>query len=774
MIRDDGRVLEKRLAQLRQRLRRLYLGFGAATLLIIIGFTALISFGADYLLDLPRGVRLVLLATTVATLVFLTIRRLVYPLRRPLTDDDLALLLENAHPELQARLISAIQLSRHADDRSWNESRALIDSVVAEGRQLAEGLDLRRVVDPKPVQRRAGVATVLILSAAGVLAANAELAGIWWQRFLGSEIRWPQKTFLRLVLPTDDPAIFVDEADGETRIRVARGGSLPVKVEVEGTIPETVELVQQLIALESDGERIGLDRRIPMQRRGEREFQIRFRDLIDSFYFHIEGGDDNDADPRVRVDVIMPPEIDQIQVDYLFPAYTGLPNKTEYQGNIDAPIGTIVTITARTTLPLEQATFLIDGQDVGNMELVEDRLVRRQLEVIGTAQYSFQLQGQNQLRNQKPGVYAIRAIKDQKPSLRLYSPSRVQIDATPSAVVPIRALIQDDYGIAGVSLRYRLSGAEADQEYSLVPPQLVGETGSSRLAAYYPLEIGQLQLPDEAGVARPLAEGDTLEYFLVASDFQATSAGDPIPNEGETQRYHVDVVSPGELIRRINERQVRLKEMTRSLRGLQQETYQEFEALRGLFADGSELQPADQSRAVRIEIDQNRVTNDALALSQELAGLFQTYLFNRLEPGYQIDKLIGLVDELAREGGYLESYEPELFSEVVAIYASGQLGELEMTGKVLGLVQLAQDVATQLSPDAYQALARGRKSPEASAMSEEFNLAADRQKAVLATLETLLTKMEEWEDYQEVLQLTRELLDLQRQLNERTIQELNK
>ncbi|MEQ8764917.1 MAG: DUF4175 family protein [Planctomycetota bacterium] len=772
MNRDDGRVLETRLAQLRQRLRRLYWGYGVATLVILVSLITIVSFGADYLLDLPQGVRLVFLVAALSAIAITVIRRLAYPLRKPLTDDELALLLEKTHPELQARLISAVQLARHHGE--WNESKALIEAVVAEGRQLADGVDLGRVLDARPVQRRTGIAAALILGAAGLLAFNSDLAGIWWQRFLGSSIRWPQKTFLRLILPEDDPSLFVERRDGEINIRVARGGALPLNVEVEGVIPESVDLVQQLITESGDDEpRLGLEKRLPMQRRGEREFQLRFRDLIDSFVFHIEGGDDTDGE-RVRVDVIMPPEIEDIQVAYDYPDYTGLENQTLDQGNIDAPIGTRVTITARSTLPLEEATFVVDGQPVGPMKLIDDEQVQYRMPIVGTAQYSFQLRGQNRLSNQKPGVYAIRAIKDQKPAVRLYSPSRVQIDATPNAVVPLRAAVQDDYGVADIELHYRLMGASDPRVTPLTDAYVVGNFGDKRLVVFYPFEISQLELVDDTGATRTVLEGDTLEYSLEAHDYQSTADGQPIPNLGETQSYHIDIVSASELIRRISERQVRLKEMTKNLRRLQESTFEEFEALRGIFADGGDLQPADQSRLVRIEIDQNRVTNDALALTQELASLFQTYLFNRIEASHQIDKLIGVIDELARSGEYLESYEPELYREIVTIYASGQLGDLDITGKVLGLVQLSQHVAIELSPAAYRDLAEGRKSPDASVMTEAFSRASEKQKAVLDTLDVLLTKMEEWEDYQEVLQLARELEDLQRQIHERTRKEFNK
>ena len=126
---DRLRPVSDRLAGLRSRLRRLYLLDGASrVILAILGFM-LVTFLADWSLDLPGPLRLVVLAGGVGLTAWMVTRRVALPLSVALTDDDLALLVERSHPELEDRLVSAIQLARgpESPDRSPELVSAVVD-----------------------------------------------------------------------------------------------------------------------------------------------------------------------------------------------------------------------------------------------------------------------------------------------------------------------------------------------------------------------------------------------------------------------------------------------------------------------------------------------------------------------------------------------------------------------------------------------------------------------------------------------------------------------
>src|SRR5688500_7743097 len=97
----------------RRRVKRLVLIDGLSRTMLVAFACAVAMFLIDYFLPkVPFEVRLTLLGASVATVAWAVWRFIVYPLGVRLTDDDIALCVEKQYPDLNDRLISAIQLSR--------------------------------------------------------------------------------------------------------------------------------------------------------------------------------------------------------------------------------------------------------------------------------------------------------------------------------------------------------------------------------------------------------------------------------------------------------------------------------------------------------------------------------------------------------------------------------------------------------------------------------------------------------------------------------------
>ena len=77
---------------------------------------------------------------------------------------------------------------------------------------------------------------------------------------------------------------------------------------------------------------------------------------------------------------------------------------------------------------------------------------------------------------------------------------------------------------------------------------------------------------------------------------------------------------------------------------------------------------------------------------------------------------------------------------------------------------MALELSEDLSPDAHKALTAARQSPGLSA----FQAAQAVQIRVEDMLDRLLDRMDEWEDYQEVLSLVKTLIQDQQSLRART------
>jgi len=172
--------LERKIGQLRTKLRAYYAGDGTGRLVAFVSAFALASFACDYLFHLPIGVRAVLLAGFFTGAAAVVWRQLVRPLGTSMSDDDMVLFYESAYPDSKHRLISALQLRRAVDAPDYPFSRQLTNTVIEEGERYAEQLDSSRLGATPEMRKR--IATGGGLAAVVFLAAFA--AGLASVRFL--------------------------------------------------------------------------------------------------------------------------------------------------------------------------------------------------------------------------------------------------------------------------------------------------------------------------------------------------------------------------------------------------------------------------------------------------------------------------------------------------------------------------------------------------------------------------------------------------------------
>ena len=120
------------LGYLRRRIRRASLFSGLVWIGFIISIGLLISFGLDYSLRLPLPVRQLFMVAAWVALAILFARRILAPLSRKLRDSELAMIVEEAHPELNQSLVTVVELCGRESEGARNVSREMLDSVVEE------------------------------------------------------------------------------------------------------------------------------------------------------------------------------------------------------------------------------------------------------------------------------------------------------------------------------------------------------------------------------------------------------------------------------------------------------------------------------------------------------------------------------------------------------------------------------------------------------------------------------------------------------------------
>ena len=109
-------------------------------------------------------------------------------------------------------------------------------------------------------------------------------------------------------------------------------------------------------------------------------------------------------------------------------------------------------------------------------------------------------------------------------------------------------------------------------------------------------------------------------------------------------------------------------------------------------------------------------------------------------------------------------FAPQPWRELALDSAANRFGRLDLIGRLLDMTGVALTVQQDDSPAAWERLSEARTDPGPEVLQQ----ALDAQDRVLAGLDELLGRMEEWEDFQEVLVLVQSLIEEQQGLRSRT------
>lgn len=756
-------TLIRQLENQRSRLKKLLLGYGVAQLLMRALILCAALFILDYLMEPPREFRIALTVLALGYLGYVTFRYLVHPLSRRITCAEIAAAVEHKFPELDGALVSAYQFQTMDRANLGDVSTPLLDAAIDAGSKKADQLRWETLFDTRIIRKLALIAATLVILTGGYAFMQPDLTKIWLNRMMGAGVHWPRSTTLliRLEGMGENAKLLTDPNPyGPQAVLMARGMSLPIRVEVEGRDPESVTVI-------SEGDSAG---RILSQttRRNNGEFWYRFRNVRENMRFWVRGGDDQGAGREVHVEVIVTPQVQSVNSEYTFPEYLGMATETRDSTQIEGPEGTMVD--ACFTLSKPVVTASLELRTMGNPQTAtlkpdpEDPLKyhhRFQLEESGS--YRLDLVDENGFSNVDAPLHPLIVKKDGEPRVKLYTPGRSETDICPEGIVLFRAAAEDDYGVTGMSLNYRSAGNETWEVHPFSDEEIDAPFGSKMITAGHVMDLNLSTFQVKETVRR-LDPGDVVLYTIAARD------GRPVDEEArtETGQNLLNIVSANEKIRILTELQIRLKEEYASLRDVQAERLKKTEAA---LEDLEETRLSEQE-LVSFEIDQNRLTQRYNEALKELAHVFDGYLFNRIDRTSAASALLERAVALHLASDVLVTFDASLYARLVEIHKNGEIGELDLLERLLVMIDLAHILSERLSPDASQYLSKALVAVSESDVPALLGQNAEAQRMILETLDLLLLKMDEWEDYQELLQHFRDVIDYQHNLNIMTREEL--
>lgn len=767
-----GQELERRLQAALGRLRNLYAINGFAQLLLRLPILIVLLFALDFSLILPATVRIVLVVLALCYFLYSAWRYLVYPLTRRISVEDMALKMENRNPDLDGRLITAIQLSALSSDQLMNRSPDLMRATLDEARRTAAAAPWDRLFNTRRT-KRTGFGAALVAAVLLVFCIwQPGLASVGLSRMIGGSSEWPRKTTLLVILETDAAsgegafsrsagAQFMIKGERDPRgiqqVVVAEGGTLPLRIEVEGRDPGEVEVIH-------DPEEGGAYTSQAV-RRGKNDYRFRVRDIRGPMTIRVRGGDDTGSGREVEVSVSPLPDVRSTRVHYRYPDYLGLEEEKRDSAEIEAPGGTSVEIDFTLTRPAGKASIrVITGADQTVSDLAprgdNPLVLTHAMTVSSSGKYRVELSNDEGFRTLDLPMHVIICKSDQKPRIKLFYPLRKQRDVTPEAVIPFVAVAEDDYGVARMGFHSKLAGSKEEEAFDFDEEEADSPIGSKRLVVRHFLDLTNKDFV-VAGGQRGLVARDSLIYSLFAEDTR------PERDDGhvETGSRVIEVVTPGEKIRLLTERQIRLREKIKTLTAQQEEKRAAVQAVLSDVKEGAEVR---ERALISLQVGQNQLTSEYVKSSREFAAIFDEYLFNRIDGTSGAETLLRKALAVWKSAPPAESFNPALYRSLVESASKGDCGEMEVMPRLLAMMELAFSVSGDLSPLASESLAGTVIAVRQEERERQLRDAAAVQSQILETLGLLLERMAEWEDFQELLQMWRDLVDDQDRLNSRT------
>lgn len=728
-----------------------------------------LAYTADRWLHLPAPIRLFHGLVFVGLPLALITTQLVRILRRIPNREGVALMLERRLPGTEARLVSALQLAPLASDPVRG---SVVRRVQREAEDLADRVDPSVMFDSRGPRRRFGVGVAIVGTVAGLLSIERAESGIFFQRMLGRDVAWPRSTTLFVEIASMAEGVQVEQGppDGpaELRVRLARGSDLEVIVRAEGVVPDSIEL-------EFEG---GLREDVPGG--GRATFRTLLQSLQADTAFRVTGGDDRRGVPRVSVTVLQPPDVAAVAFVVDPPAYSGLPRRVVTTPEVEVLAGSRVSVhvepdpadargIARTfpdareipLLPLAWPTSsaVADAAATDGPLAAPRAALGFELVATESSRFRFELVDNTGLGNPDPGLFGVVVQPDRRPELTLLAPGQATVEVVSGGVVPVRLRIGDDYGVARASYLVRDARDEGESLLSGDLP-LRAVAGALPLPNGSPREVvGRVRLEvDALGLGQPLSLGQAFMLTLVAVDGR-----EPVANEARTAPIALRVVSADDLLRGVREGLSRVGESAEKLVRLADGLGRNLSDAEAAFT-GEDL-AAELASVVALATDVRRAEGDARAVARDLSELAARLLYARIDGRAKalmerLDALLDTSDERGFQGGPWRTLADE--------HQAGALGQADLGGELVTLVGLALDVAEPHAAALAVLLQGAREAADPAGARALLVDARGRQRALADAAERLRARLGEWDDFQSILGLTKDLLGRQRNLEQRT------
>jgi hypothetical protein len=346
--------------------------------------------------------------------------------KKPISWRDIARRIESQHPELNGRLITAVQQEATAA----GQLNYLQQRLVAETLECSRRNDWTDTVPGSRLQfAQAGHWIALGLFAATLIALRSTGGHQLFSRTFAEGVT---------VTPGD--------------VSLERGSSLVVLARFNGPLPPKVEL--------AFGEQ-GTLHSVPLVKSlGDPMFGGSIPEVSSNFVYHVEYRGERTRD--FNVTVFEHPRLERADADLTFPDYTALPPKRiENTRRVSAVEGSFLNLALHFNKVVSTARLVARDKEHTTIPLVvetNDAAANlKQFMFESSKTYDLQLVDSAGRTNKIPADFVFVSLKNRTPEIHLTSP-RGDVRPSPLEEVPFEGSVWDDFGVRAFGLAYAING----------------------------------------------------------------------------------------------------------------------------------------------------------------------------------------------------------------------------------------------------------------------------------------------------------------------------
>jgi hypothetical protein len=355
------------------------------------------------------------------------------PLMRRVTDEQVALYLEEHEPSLDSAMLTAL-----AKPGDASASPALVERMVEAAIVRVHAVEDGARIEREPLRRLTWTVGVVSAVALAVFTLGP------------AYLRQALSALFVIARSVEAAAPYrVDVTPGDAT--VPKGADQAIAATVSG-----FDAAEAALVLRKAGQTSY--ERLPMLKGETGGYEGLLFDLAEDIEYFVEAAGVRSS--TFKLTVVELPYVKKLDLEYTFPAYTGLePRTVEDGGDIAVLRGTGVGVTITPTMTTGGGHILIGENERVPLQAASDGTFTARFTVAQNSFYRVELDAPSGARVTASPQYTIDALDDQLPTVRLAKPGR-DTDATPVQEFPIEVRADDDFAVRNLELVYSVNGGE--------------------------------------------------------------------------------------------------------------------------------------------------------------------------------------------------------------------------------------------------------------------------------------------------------------------------